>query len=105
MAHRLREKPLPADVLSNIGATIRRFHNHSVDHVDLNANNILITDTGAVWLVDFDRCTVRSGTGDQWKQDNLNRLRRSLDKLVRLDRVQFADSEWEMLEGGYRHLP
>ena len=102
MADWLRGKPIPPEIIANIGFTIRRFHNHAVDHVDLNANNILITDTGAVWLVDFDRCRIRENGRDNWKQNNLNRLQRSLSKLQAKGGTHFSDNEWTALEEGYQ---
>ena len=64
-----------------IGKTISHFHNKSVYHADLNAYNILLLpEKDQVYLVDFDRsfiCTKNS----PWRQANLDRLARSLQKL------------------------
>ena len=65
-------------LLERVGATIRRFHDTGLDHVDLNARNLLVDATGKVWLIDLDRCRLRSpGT---WREANLARLERSLLK-------------------------
>jgi 3-deoxy-D-manno-octulosonic acid kinase len=61
------------------GRCLRRFHDAGVCHADLNAHNILLDESGRTYLIDFDRGT-RRGTGP-WKQANLSRLKRSLDKL------------------------
>lgn len=61
-----------------IGHAIRRMHDHQIHHSDLNCHNILLGDNGQVWLIDFDKCERRGG--DDWKQTNLLRLRRSLFK-------------------------
>ena len=60
-----------------IGRVIARFHAHGAWHADLNARNILIQDNEQVWVIDWDRGRVGHYRG---LQDNLSRLRRSLDK-------------------------
>lgn len=67
-------------LLERVGATIRRFHAAGLDHVDLNARNLLIDRTGKVWLIDLDRCRLRAPGG--WQEDNLARLGRSLAKFA-----------------------
>ncbi len=103
LAQKLKTGKLPPDVLSNIGATIRRFHDEDVDHVDLNANNILVTESGAAWLIDFDRCRVRAVGKDDWKRENMLRLQRSLKKLQARDGIHFNESAWRSLLDGYDH--
>ena len=78
-----------------VGACIRRFHEAGVWHADLNAHNILVDDTGGVWLIDFDRGERRGGDG-AWKQENLVRLSRSLHKLGHGDA-----QGWQALQQGY----
>ncbi|MGM0648706.1 MAG: lipopolysaccharide kinase InaA family protein, partial [Bacteroidota bacterium] len=51
---------------------------HCLDHVDLNARNILIDPQHKPWLIDLDRCRLRRPGG--WQNANLNRLERSLHK-------------------------
>ncbi len=65
-------------LLERVGATIRRFHDAGLDHVDLNARNLLITPDGSVWLIDLDRCRLRRPGA--WQNANLERLQRSLAK-------------------------
>lgn len=67
------------DLLQRVGATIRRFHDLGLDHVDLNARNLLVDEGGKVWLIDLDRCRLRPNGA--WKGRNLERLERSLVKL------------------------
>ena len=93
------ERPSPAQ-WQRIGAAIRRLHEASIDHVDLNAHNLLVGDDGQVWIIDFDRCRVRGGQG--WKGGNLARLRRSLRKLGRQHPgFAFDEADWPALEAGY----
>jgi len=67
-------------------------------HADLNANNILLDTTRQVYLVDFDKSS-RGAKGSQWKQANLQRLKRSLNKL--LQRHSGSRLDWPALESGY----
>ncbi|MCL7931492.1 3-deoxy-D-manno-octulosonic acid kinase [Halomonas llamarensis] len=65
-------------LLRRVGAMVRRFHQARLDHVDLNARNILVDASGAPWLIDLDRCRLRQpGT---WQNANLERLERSIHK-------------------------
>jgi 3-deoxy-D-manno-octulosonic acid kinase len=65
-------------LLQRVGAMIYRFHRAGLDHVDLNARNILIDTSGEPWLIDFDRCRIRSP--GKWGKANLERLERSVHK-------------------------
>ncbi|SFR85251.1 3-deoxy-D-manno-octulosonic acid kinase [Marinobacter daqiaonensis] len=86
---------------SNVGKTIRRFHDQGLDHVDLNCDNLLIAD-GKVYLIDFDRCRLRSTSGGQnWKSRNLNRLKRSVDKRCSRLPEQQRESLWQDLLKSY----
>lgn len=67
-------------LLKRVGAMIYRFHQAGLDHVDLNARNILIDPTGEPWLIDFDRCRLRSP--GKWGKENLERLERSIKKFT-----------------------
>lgn len=62
------------------GELIARCHRGGLDHVDLNAHNILFDEGGRGWIIDLDRCRRRlPETG--WRARNLARLERSLLKL------------------------
>ena len=67
-------------LLSACGRMIRRFHDEGLDHVDLNARNILIDDRKTPWLIDLDRCRLRRA--GRWQAGNLARLERSLEKFA-----------------------
>ncbi|MDN3522888.1 3-deoxy-D-manno-octulosonic acid kinase [Halomonas ramblicola] len=67
-------------LLERVGHTLRRFHDAGLDHVDLNARNLLVDAEGRVWLIDLDRCRLRRDGA--WKRANLERLARSLAKFA-----------------------
>ena len=86
-----------------IGACIRRFHDASVYHADLNARNILLdVKSDTVYLIDFDKGGIRH-LGDAWKAANLARLQRSLQKFNSLNAVfHFNQGDWNVLLEGYK---
>ena len=90
---------IDAEAWEAVGATLRRVHDRGVDHADLNAHNVLLDAGMQVFLVDFDRGAVR--TGASWKRRNLNRLRRSLDKIARTGGRAFEEPDWDRLLRGY----
>lgn len=94
---------LDAALAERVGALVARFHAAGVDHADLNAHNILVTE-GALWLIDFDRGEIRV-TGTAWKLANLARLKRSFLKVGACDHNEAAlDREiWSPLMRGYGH--
>lgn len=85
----------------SIGRCIRRFHDLGVCHADLNAHNLLLNEDAKVYMIDFDQCQLRrSGL---WRDGNLVRLRRSLEKVTYgLPRDRFTEADWHGLLDGYR---
>ena len=84
----------------SIGRCIRRFHDLGVCHADLNAHNVLLSEEN-VYLIDFDRCQLRAA--GLWRDGNLARLRRSLEKVTwALPAERFGESDWHALLDGYR---
>ena len=84
-----------------IGSMIRRFHENNVYHADLNANNILLDEGGRCFLIDFDRCGFRKPKL-KWKKENVSRLKRSLNKFLRNEKVfYFSEMNWRSLLQGY----
>jgi 3-deoxy-D-manno-octulosonic acid kinase len=85
----------------SIGRCIRRFHDLGVCHADLNAHNILLNEDAKVYLIDFDRCQLRRA--GLWRDGNLVRLRRSLEKVTyALPSDRFGEADWHGLLDGYR---
>jgi len=84
----------------SIGESIYNFHKAGVYHADLNAYNIQISEDGEVWILDFDKCKIKPP--GSWMKDNLNRLHRSLKKVVVLNsNVNFNENNWKNLLIGY----
>ena len=85
-----------------LGSTIARFHRAGACHADLNVDNVLMDAQGKLWLIDFDRGTLRAPARG-WQQANIARLRRSLRKRLGA-RAQGAEivSGWDAMLAAYR---
>lgn len=100
VAQALSEGPLAATDWTSLGRAIRRLHDRQVFHSDLNCHNLLLDAQGHAWIVDFDKCGVRAG--EAWKQENLERLRRSLRKEQgRRNPFYWDEARWDDLLKGY----
>jgi 3-deoxy-D-manno-octulosonic acid kinase len=96
----LQAAPVPPSTWRSIGACLRRFHDAGACHADLNAHNILVDDSGKVFVIDFDRGSRRSAGA--WRAANLARLKRSLLKICRaLPADRLDASAWSALAQGY----
>jgi len=88
-----------------VGRLIRKFHDHGLDHADLNCFNVLLKhDEG--FLIDFDRSVIRhtpSAPGKGWQASNLERLHRSLVKVVEQagEPLSTVDNGWPKLLRAY----
>ncbi|MCP4333803.1 MAG: 3-deoxy-D-manno-octulosonic acid kinase [Gammaproteobacteria bacterium] len=84
----------------SVGETIYVFHAAGVYHADMNAYNLQVDNAGLLWMLDFDKGSLRPP--GPWQQATLNRLHRSLRKIVGLDpRLNFRAANWEQLIEGY----
>ncbi|MEQ6917891.1 3-deoxy-D-manno-octulosonic acid kinase [Halomonas aquatica] len=83
LADLLLQRQADDALLGRVGATVRHFHDTGLDHVDLNARNLLVDPQGEVWLIDLDRCRLRKP--GRWHKGNVERLKRSI--------LKFTDSE------------
>ncbi len=98
----LSSQTLSHDVWKKIGATIKRFHDKSIYHHDLNAHNILINNSNDVFIIDFDRGEIRLNNKNDWQQANMARLQRSFIKeLQQLKHFHFNQDNWKSLLEGY----
>lgn len=95
---RLRDEEL----WQSVGAMIARFHDQGLEHVDLNADNLLVSGTD-VFLIDFDRCRLHGPEkpSANWKQKNLDRLQRSIQKRCSELSDDVRAELWEALKAGY----
>ncbi len=83
----------------NCGKTIAKFHNHGINHADLNAHNILLADE-KTYLIDFDhskQCKIKR----TWQQANMARLKRSVDKLTSKENKKTNAKNWRILMNAY----
>jgi len=84
-----------------VGATIKRFHQAGIYHADLNGRNILLDQSGQVFVIDFDKGERRTADS-RWQQANLERLRRSLNKFKNSELQFWFDEQcWQWLLAGY----
>lgn len=96
----LSDGPIPLERWEAIGRCLRRFHKAGACHADLNAHNILIDDGGDVYLIDFDRGTLRRP--GRWSRGNLARLRHSLRRLqAGRPGFSFREGDWSALLAAY----
>jgi 3-deoxy-D-manno-octulosonic acid kinase len=95
----LLEKSIAADVYQKIGHTIAKFHNHQIYHHDLNIHNIMLDAEYGVWLIDFDKCGIKQG--NNWKESNIARLKRSFEKEQRLWDIHWKHADWKILMSAY----
>jgi len=88
----------------SLGACVRRFHDEGVFHADLNAHNLLLDAEGRVYVVDFDRGERRAPGA--WREANVARLRRSLEKIQRtLPAAHFGEDQWHTFLEAYAAAP
>lgn len=100
VAQRLRDASLPLSDWIALGRCIRRFHDFGLCHADLNAHNILRRGDGEIFLIDFDRGSLRPR--GMWCDANLVRLRRSLLKVtLGLPEGTFSETDWHSVLAGY----
>jgi 3-deoxy-D-manno-octulosonic acid kinase len=99
LAQCLREVLADEALLAALGATLARFHANGVEHVDLNAHNLLLEAGRRWWLIDFDRGSLRAPARD-WQQRGLRRLQRSLRKVGAPALADWPQA-WQVLGSAY----
>lgn len=96
----LVHRPINEEVWYQMGVTIKKMHRANVYHHDLNIRNIMLDTNDKVWIIDFDKCSVKSGI--HWQQGNIERLERSLLKEKgRSDTFHYNAANWQNLLMGY----
>jgi len=88
------------DTWTRVGRCIRKFHDAGAWHADLNARNILLDEDLEVYLIDFDRARFNPGKPVNG-EGNLNRLKRSLQKIWTLEKLPALQAAWNELKAGY----
>ncbi|MFP4351351.1 MAG: 3-deoxy-D-manno-octulosonic acid kinase [Puniceicoccaceae bacterium] len=102
----LRRQALPPGIWTSIGRTIGRFHRQSVYHSDLNIENIMLDPESRIFLLDFDKGSIRPGRRKTWMRRNLDRLHRSLRKAHdHSESFHFAPDDWSRLIDGHQGRP
>ena len=100
LAERIAERPGTEAFWAGIGRGLHRFHAAGVYHADLNAYNVQLDDDDRLVLLDFDRGRLMEP--GVWRQKNLARLHRSLQKIKALDKqLYYAKANWNQLLEGY----
>ena len=95
----LQERTLSKEMYKKIGHEIAKMHNAGVNHTDLNIHNILLDDKDKVWIIDFDKC--RLASEGQWKERNVERLKRSFHKEYRTRNILWDENSFRSLIIGY----
>jgi len=102
LAQMVFENKLPQEAWVKVGQMIWQFHQQGIQHVDLNADNILFDQAGDIYLIDFDRCVQRSYS-QAWARAGLERLKRSLDKQKEIKPgTNFQKNDFDYLMQGYQ---
>lgn len=93
---------LSAGEIEQVGQTLRHFQDEGLEHVDLNCKNILLASHN-VYLIDFDRCVLHGPghEGTDWREANLRRLLRSLNKELPDWPQARLEAVWQSLRRGY----
>ena len=105
LADYLGQQPLLGGSWEQLGKLIKNMHQAGIYHADLNANNILIDHAMGFHLIDFDKARLNPA-GTNWRLDNLQRLRRSLDKIAghhaeKARPFNFVEADWQAMLGAY----
>ena len=86
----LKVRALTKDEWINLGNTIAKFHHNGIYHADLNIHNLMMDNTGKIWLIDFDRGQIKPNK-TKWQKSNLERLKRSLEK----EKSKYPEFNWQ----------
>lgn len=79
LAEVLNRRELSRAEWKSLADSIKAMHKASINHVDLNANNILYGNDDRFYIIDFDKAKVMPDK-NWWPQKNVDRLLRSLQK-------------------------
>ncbi|MFT6269938.1 MAG: 3-deoxy-D-manno-octulosonic acid kinase [Alphaproteobacteria bacterium] len=95
----LQSEPVSLSTWHEIGTQLKKMHNAQVFHGDINVKNVLLnrpTGPQAIHLLDFDKCEIRQG--DDWKEANLARFKRSLLKQAgKFKHYYYHQNDWDQM--------
>ncbi len=100
-----RSQSILVEAWAAAGALVRRTAHAGVLHADLNLKNILIAGAASspsAWLIDLDRCRIRSAASDRDLGRMLERIHRSREKLERSNGSQVPESALEAFHAALR---
>lgn len=97
----LSEHEISPELYQHIGQQIRKMHDANINHTDLNIHNILIDEHNKVWIIDFDKCYQQAG--NDWKDDNIARLKRSFEKEQKIKGIYWIEDNWSQILTGYKN--
>lgn len=97
LSYFIKERSLTDDELVSIGKTIKRFFDNNILHTDLNIRNILLNESGSVYIIDFDKCFIKTMQKDD-KEKIINRLLRSFIKEKTQKSANFEEDKFEILK-------
>lgn len=90
-----------SEFYQELGRMISEFHQHGLNHADLNIQNILQDQAGKFWLIDFDRAQFMTPESN-WQKANLDRLKRSFEKEKVRHQIKWSQENWLDLLKGYK---
>jgi len=97
----LLEAEISSEEWQSIGQMIKKFHEYNCSHADLNAHNIMKDGEGRFYLIDFDKSSIKN-ISSKWKMKNLERLKRSLEKLAsENEEFNYLVSDFASIMQGY----
>jgi 3-deoxy-D-manno-octulosonic acid kinase len=80
-------------LINKSGSLIRQIHDLGVYHTDLHIKNLLLDNTGNIWVLDLDKAYQFESLPEFMKQMNLKRFMRSIKKWQTKGRIHLPD-EW-----------
>ncbi len=81
------------DLFKKSGLLIRAVHDLGVYHTDLHIKNLLLDNSGNLWVLDLDKAYQFDSLPEFMKRMNLKRFMRSIRKWQTKDRIHLPD-EW-----------
>jgi 3-deoxy-D-manno-octulosonic acid kinase len=68
------------EAIHQLGPQVQRLIDNHIHHVDLHPGNVLVTRTGKIYLIDFDKAKTVTLPAEVLKAKYISRWRRAVDK-------------------------